>query len=279
MFMRCFVVMAFLASFSAWAQQPTPGPLPKPSADWQPNHKPEEAKQKATAKSGGADQLRGPEEEHTRKEADKSAGKAPDNPISAVSLSNSDIIAIVTCIVGTLQFFALVWTILVMKASSQRQLRAYVFLQEATPLDGATCTPPDQEHINTPYVRLKIVNSGQTTAYNVVTWAALEVADNGDESRLVVPKLTKEFPMNLGNSCAMPKTAVLPQTRALTEAEIAGISSCKKSIYLYGRVEYEDVFRIKRFTNFRLYCNGPYPFPIAKELSFCQRGNETELDG
>jgi hypothetical protein len=58
--------------------------------------------------------------------------------------------------------------------------------------------------------------------------------------------------------------------------EISEIRSFKKAIYVHGRIEYEDAFKRKRFTNFRLVYAGQYPPPPSAVFSFCQEGNETE---
>ena len=74
----------------------------------------------------------------------------------------------------------------------------------------------------------------------------------------------------------MPK--VINLGRRLNEDEINEIRTGKKTIYLYGRVEYEDAFKRRRFTNFRLGYSGEYPAPITACFNLCQKGNETERD-
>jgi hypothetical protein len=163
------------------------------------------------------------------------------------------------------------------RKSSERQLRAYLFLESTTPTDGTTINPPQPEMANVPGASLLFKNSGQTPAYDIITWAEMKISTFGDESDLIVPRLSEIYTANLGSNGVMPKGVNLK--RRLTDIEIEDIKAHRKAIYLYGRVEYRDGFKRKRFSNFRLYWTGSYPPPITGCLFFCQTGNETEESG
>jgi len=60
----------------------------------------------------------------------------------------------------------------------------------------------------------------------------------------------------------------------LNAQEIADIAAGTKRIYVYGRVEYLDIFGKPRFTNFRFFYSGIFPNPGGMTLSTSERGND-----
>jgi hypothetical protein len=111
----------------------------------------------------------------TQKEPERNGTQTPkqrdDGWFSGWSLS--DRIAGIASAAGFLQFVALVATIWVMVSNGRRQLRAYIFLDGGALADGMTLNPPRPEHANRPGWVAVIKNSGQTPAYNVLTWAEI----------------------------------------------------------------------------------------------------------
>ncbi|VTZ28510.1 hypothetical protein MPC1_9370002 [Methylocella tundrae] len=184
----------------------------------------------------------------------------------------SDKIAAITTIAALLQFIALIFTLFVMVRNGRRQLRAYVFPNDACIYEGTMLEPPIMVHKNKPGVLLNFRNCGQTPAYNVVSWADLEIAEPLNEEKLVAPKLEQKFPASLGANSVMSKT--IWYRRSLTENEISDINNGAKAIYLFGRIEYQDAFKKKRATNFRLRYNGPFPPPKGVIFLHCEKGND-----
>jgi hypothetical protein len=205
-----------------------------------------------------------------QKKSSTSAEQAQDKGADAWNLS--DRIAAIASIVAFLQFVALVATVWMMVRNGRRQLRAYVFPERASLVDGTMMQPPVAAHANEPGVALAFRNSGQTPAYKLVSWAKIEVIEPIHEASLVVPPLMMQFPTWLGANSEMPKA--LWFGRVLTPNEIADIAAARRVIYLFGRIEYIDAFKRKRWTSFRLAYAGPFPPPPGSIFNFCNQGND-----
>jgi hypothetical protein len=186
----------------------------------------------------------------------------------------SDTIAAIVSLAALLQFLALLIVIAVMVRASRRQLRAYVFPRDAGLFEGMMLVPPLPAHTNEPGVVLNFYNSGQTPAYRAVVWAGLEIIDPAREDGLVVPKFQANIHTAIGSNETMPKT--LWYGRALTDTEIGDINDQVQAIYLYGRLEYRDAFKKRRYCNFRLRYNGQFPPPEGVLLLHCENGNDAD---
>jgi hypothetical protein len=188
------------------------------------------------------------------------------------TLSISDKIAAIASVAALLQFFALAATICVLIITARRQLRAYVFPDNAGLYEGMMLTPQMPIHANEPGVVLVWRNTGQTPARRVISWGQIAVIEPINEDKLTVPPLQDIFFNNLGLNGSANKA--LWFGRALTTTEIADIGVGAKAIYLYGRIEYRDIFRKKRFTNFRFRYAGQFPPPPGVIFFVCEKGNE-----
>lgn len=186
--------------------------------------------------------------------------------------SLSDRIAGIASAAAFLQFIALVITIWVMVRNGRRQLRAYVFPQGADILEGMMLDKPLPEHRNEIFVIIAFKNTGQTPAYQVISWAQIAVTEPANEETLVTPKLENKFHTSIGADGIMPKT--MWHGRALSDSEISDVNKQVKAIYLYGRIEYRDAFKKQRHTDFRLRYNGPFPPPKGVIFSHCEKGND-----
>jgi hypothetical protein len=120
---------------------------------------------------------------------------------------------------------------------------------------------------------LVLKNSGQTPAYRVVSSAQIAVIEPIHEASLVAPPLLEKFAANLGPGSKITNSPRLG--RQLSAAEIADINNRAKGLYLFGRIEYRDVFRKRRFTTFRLRYIGQYPPTAPAFLNFTETGNES----
>jgi hypothetical protein len=268
-------VLLFLTG-SAWAQQPAPGPLPQPTIAGQPDHKAEEPKQQAApeqrASAPAPSIVKIPERENAQKEGKPNSTQTPNEPTEAKGWSLSEKIAAIASFIAFCQFIALGWTIREMRASAQRQLRAYLFLESASLVDGTQTDPPLPEFANVPGCVLLFKNSGQTPAYDVKSWAKIEVMKPEHEPQLVIPTLQTFSKSNIGCNSLMPKN--LMYWRKLELNDIEEIQSGKLFIYIYGRIEYRDAFKRKRFSNFRARYAGRYPALKGVTFSICDTGNE-----
>jgi len=195
---------------------------------------------------------------HTEEESNRNT----ENGIQNLSNSwgRSDVISASAAIAGFLQFVALAVTIGVLIFTARRQLRAYIFPESAGLFEGMMMQPPRPEHTNEPGVILLWKNTGQTPARDVISWGQIAVIETiHEESLLVVSHLEKKFANSLGTNGINSKA--IWYGRALADNEIKDIGTGIRAIYLYGRIEYRDIFKKQRWTNFRLRYAGQFPPP------------------
>jgi hypothetical protein len=212
-----------------------------------------------------------PKPNKAENETSTTATKGPANPGDFWTLS--DKIAVWVIIVGGFQFFALIGTIEVMRRTAKRQLRAYVLPESSSLFEGNMLTPPRPDQTNVPGIVMLIKNSGQTPAYKVASYAQLGIFKTKDVGpQLVVPHLTGRFSNTVGANCTFNKA--LWFNRALTPAEITDIYNGVQAIYLWGRIEYEDIFKNRHISNFRLHYMGLFPPPPGVAFNFGDERNE-----
>jgi hypothetical protein len=132
---------------------------------------------------------------------------------------------------------------------------------------------PEPKKANEPGVVLSVKNSGETPAYDVISWMEITVIPPSNENTPRVPPLQHLFPHSLGPGCL--STKALWFGRPLTPNEISLITVGQRAIFIHGRIEYRDAFKKRRFTNFRLfYSNRPFPPPQGVTLSYSLAGND-----
>jgi hypothetical protein len=95
-----------------------------------------------------------------------------------------------------------------------------------------------------------------------------------NEDKLVLSPLINKFGASLGPGVGLTNTPWF--ARALTPSEVADIAIGAKAIYLHGRVEYEDAFGKKHFTEFRLRYVGNFPPSAKMPLIFAAQGNTAD---
>lgn len=143
--------------------------------------------------------------------------------------------------------------------TARRQLRAYVGIEKLESEWGR----PQGDLVTT--VRVK--NSGQTPAYNVVLRNTVALVST------VGPRTFEEPPENarrpMSTLAAGGATEMLPKTNELTDRDCAAIRSGIMNLYLYGRIDYTDVFKIAQYTTFRAYFH-----PGKSRWRHCDEGNE-----
>jgi hypothetical protein len=154
-----------------------------------------------------------------------------------------DKIALIAAGAGFLQFLALIATVLVTQGSGQRQLRAYVHL------DNAWFEETDPTKWRITY---RIKNFGQTPAYKVKVLEAAKVVD-WNNGKPAIPVATKGF--SLG--AIAPGGDFVDNEATLQGSVTRGeLATGSKAIYLVGKVTYTDAFHRKRWTAFQLYIGG-----------------------
>jgi hypothetical protein len=187
----------------------------------------------------------------------------------------SDRIAVIAIVVGFLQFLALVATMFVMMRTAKRQLRAYVVMDASQLGDGTMLTPPQPPRANVPGVVALMKNTGQTPAYAVVSWGDIAVMQPLNENRLIPPPLSGVSVSANTLGAGQTNSKAIWFSRALTQTELTDVANGTQAIYYYGRIEYRDAFKQKRYTNFRLKYQGQFPPLPGVVLLYCSEGNET----
>jgi hypothetical protein len=244
--MRWLAIFALLATFSAWAQQPAPTPLPQPTVTGQPDHKTEESKQKAApeqqAPAPAPSIVKIPERKDAQKEAKPNSTQAPNEPAEAKGWSLSDKIAAIASVVALLQFGALIWTIGVMRSSAQRQLRAYV--------SGRPNFIFSFDKTKVIRVSFNLLNVGVTPAHKVRHRGNVVIAPNPIVAGFALPELTSSLSAPLVLFPNLQFNGFIAAESVLNEAQIAQIIEGTASIYVYGEVFYEDIFGTERTARF-----------------------------
>jgi hypothetical protein len=160
--------------------------------------------------------------------------------------------------------------------TAHRQLRAYVFADNATLLDGRLAVPVVVELIDKVGAFIIIKNFGQTPAYKTAHWGDFKIMEIRDENSAL--RIPLPFPNANRNDVPPSGTANKTHRRidVITDMEIEGIKKGTYGIYVYGRIEYIDAFDKSRFTNYRLRYTGAWPPNQSAIFMFCENGNESD---
>jgi hypothetical protein len=136
--------------------------------------------------------------------------------------------------------------------NAQRQLRAYIQVQLGgnNNIDLGTGAKPE--------VIIKIRNSGQTPAREVWVRCAVDVLTYPEPKDLPIPELDEidtSLCIHAGSDVGDYRQWIKRGLRAEEASAIAGGGS--KRLFLYGMVEYRDVFGKDWVTRFRFRTTGP----------------------
>ena len=257
--MRALLLMVFMFSLSCWGQSNPPAPAPREGAG-HPQEKATQPDEKRKAEEVNAQTLafafgnlaalrteyqayvdRKHEEEKSNNEAILAYGTAA--------------LAIFTF---ALAFYtARLWSDA--KKSAERQLRAYLMLPKIT----------SEESISA--IEIKVIvpmqNFGQTPAHQCTFWADFTV----DVIPLGVPLIQ-------GPSADIGSVGVIPPTGTFSahlsfprfdEIKVVG----NTTLYIFGRIEYIDVFDKSHWTEFRFYKQTPWN---VGEWNIHAQGNDAD---
>jgi hypothetical protein len=274
MLMLIAAVFSLFFVSSAWAQQPTPGPLPdKAIAGQIDQHKSQPPQQNAASEQRGSEQAPfivkiiegGQAQDKTKTDSSQTPHETP----KAQGASLSDKIAIGAAIMAGLQFIALIATLWWMRTSGQRQMRAYIF-----PDDTCTFRWEDAEEGKKRIIAyIMIKNFGQSPGSGFRTAIDMDVFDSDD------PPLPIREPDESGGTVVGP-TAIrnfrLAEERPVEDFE--AIQAEKKFIFVWGKLIYTDVFGKNRWFEFYGRNGRPLPVRIGNGWEFVgskkpERGN------
>lgn len=142
-----------------------------------------------------------------------------------------------------------------------RQLRAYICISGANIL--ATKTP------DVFYIRIQIKNVGMTPAYKFVGHMNAEVSDFPGSPSLNLPIPPLESQSTVGAD----QTMDINLYYRISLSDWQAIQARTKAVYVYGRLEYEDIFGNKWYTNYRAARGRTASLPEGL-LAACEEGNE-----
>jgi hypothetical protein len=161
--------------------------------------------------------------------------------------------------VGLLQVGALVWQVVVlnrtlhqMREGTQKQLRAYMLVARCQ----LVLEPP-----NNPEAQVIVKNFGQTPAHKIQQWIGISPGAYPRTSGLTSPKIyTPASENSIG-----PQETQMSTTRLkmpLPEQVIPILGTTKLTFYVYGEIEYTDVFGHRWNTKYQYVYGGPME-PLA----------------
>ena len=183
-----------------------------------------------------------------------------------------DPVALFTFFLGVATFFLVIVVLGQVKdarESSERQLRAYVFITAAKIHDFGIQSPIKAQII--------IKNSGQTPAYNLVPWIGITIEYFPLTATLQRPgEGMKQSRASLGPGTE--RQLSVTAGRPLTPIEIDDIKAGTKAIYIHGEAIYCDTFKRERFIRFRLMYGGGAGIAPEGAMTHCEEGNETSED-
>jgi len=179
--------------------------------------------------------------------------------------------------IGGLQARRLRQTINAMRATAERQLRAYVGFE-----GGKFHLRNPENYVPLAFVGLK--NFGLTPATEVTHLGAMVVGDRQDPD---LPELVHDartasmvlFP-NQTSYKQLELVDAKGRRRRFTETELAGLNAGVSLIYIYGVVTYRDAFMKARTSRYRMVCflwpPGPTPPETGVDLGYCPEGNDAD---
>lgn len=173
--------------------------------------------------------------------------------------------------------------------TAMRQLRAYIHIDKMTirnvadPLQseiGLDYIPTGAEITNPksgPSIEIYIKNSGQTPAYNSISWGIVSVREY---------PLTSPLP-EISHTLGRRSTATLPPQGGstiyahfptpLTEDQKAALRMGNIAIYIHGGTKYTDIFGKEHKTNFQgMHGIMTKTIGINNQMAQCDEGNKAD---
>lgn len=179
------------------------------------------------------------------------------------------------------------FTILTMRWSAHRQLRAYVIVERGIIANVANPQTRFGEDTATvarllapgvgPTAQITIKNAGQTPAYDLVHWGSISIREYPLKSKMKeMPRPAVLFRSVLGPSIPEVKTVRLPEP--LLREQIQGLRESTLAIYCHGEIHYRDGFKKKRVTCYRvMYCAiTGIEIGVSTDLTLCEEGNTAD---
>lgn len=152
----------------------------------------------------------------------------------------------------------------VTRNTAERQLRAYISVE-----------PHYEIHPNTvPDYRIKVINRGQTPAYEVLGWSDGAISIGPEDEELdEYPTTRKANAINrtLGPGADFYLNASF--TKPISNDEIKEMLAGRWWMFVWGEVTYRDAFMQQRYLRFR-YRVGGHGMRVGRGFTICKGGNE-----
>jgi hypothetical protein len=179
----------------------------------------------------------------------------------------------------------LIWQTILSRRSSERQLRAYVVVElgrivnVADPPAAVGLNVPTEARITHPgwgpVAFIQIKNAGQTPAFDVAHWGNICFREFPLGSAL--PEKPSGSPSCSILGPSIPSTKLFRFGPRLTPTEVTDLMAGKGAVYVYGEIIYEDGFRKKHRTQYRvMYHQIGGAIGVSTDLTFCDEGNTAD---
>lgn len=280
MFMLIAVSVALFCAYSITAQSQRPTPS---SGILSSNKKPQTTEEKQNSKNGqrGTEQtplvVKMAPSPNAQEEAAEAKKEKKDQ---AAANRRVEITTWVIAILTSIQAIALIWTVIVMIRTTQRQLRAYVFVKTieihnvANFIDKGKVIESNarlSRPYNGPMAFLTIMNYGKTPADKMTCWANIYIREYPLNSDLPMSQPIGEIYLQPGGQFHKNLMIIEPLTLEETNQLREGTSA----IYVHGKITYTDIFDKSHHTTFRHYHNGlTGTIGIATGMVYCNEGND-----
>jgi hypothetical protein len=252
MLSRTLALLSLAGLFGAAALSQYPYPAIAQTESSPPQEKPAPHHQDAQSEQRGSEQtppvvkiLPAPQ---TNEKPTDGAAQHPEK--APQDWTTGDIIAGIAAIAAILQAIALIWTILILMRTAQRQLRAYV-THEIKAWRGINDGKPLATQI-------ALMAHGETPARAVRVIGIIDIMPFPLPTGYQLPELWTEFPQSTNvfpGETNNPAVGLITAKRPFTDAEIVEITSetSKRRAYMLGHIYYRDVFNKRRETTFRAF--------------------------
>jgi len=164
--------------------------------------------------------------------------------------------------------------------TTRAQLRAYVLVDAVWLADGPTWPDsPVRASSGCPNVQIVIKNSGQTPAFNVRHWADVIVCKPQEQNvRCALPRDLKVSDPPSNPTVIGPGGSTIVHrrlTRTITpDFEIPALRVRGVLVFVFGKITYDDAFKVGRVTTYRTdYGGSVYPPPQPALLFYSDEGN------
>jgi hypothetical protein len=203
-------------------------------------------------------------------EAAKNTGYKNDECKTIWEKTTSDPIALFNLILAFSTVGLWVATISLYRAgerTARRQLRAYVLASSAKAKNfGST-----KESFE---ARVIIRNSGKSPASDVVAWVGIQIGKFPDPGTLGRPPSDLHVSKGvMGPGAKSVFTAIVD--RPMLPSELERIRSGSVTVYIFGEIEYLDIFNRKQSSSFRFCYGGPGGENKKGKTSGAANGNRT----